>query len=55
MDKETYVTLHQAADKLALAAAHNSGFNNEADCYIKNYEKVLEHLISEYEKHDPKH
>lgn len=50
MDKETYITMHQAADRMALEAARTADKNEEADCYTENYTKVIEHLISEYEK-----
>ena len=53
MDKERYIALHHSADKLALEAARQSNIGSEADCYIENYQKVIEYLISEYKKHDP--
>jgi len=50
MDKETYITMHQAADRMALEAARTAD-DDAAACYIKNYGKVIAYLISEYEKH----
>ena len=54
MDKETYITMHQAADRMALEAARTADKTGAADCYTENYTKVIEHLISEYEKRFPK-
>ena len=55
MNEHMYIQLHSAADRLALEAARVKAIpNTQAECYIENYEKVLEFLISEYEKHDPK-
>ena len=55
MDKETYITLHHSADRLALEAARTAVTDQEADKYIETYQKAIEYLISEYEKNDPKH
>lgn len=52
MNKETYITMHQAADRLALEAARNVDVGEEAGCYTKNYGEVIEYLISEHKKHD---
>ena len=54
MDKETYITLHHSADRLALEAARTGAADQEADKYIKTYQSAIEYLISEFEKHDPK-
>lgn len=54
MNKETYITIHQAADRMALEAARAASEGDEAECYIENYGKVIGYLISEYEKRDPK-
>ena len=54
MDKETYRTLHLAADRLALESARTVSDGEEADKYIETYKSAIEYLISEYEKHAPK-
>ena len=53
MNENMYVTLHQAADRLALEASRQSAAGQEAADYIGAYAKVLDFLISEYEKNDP--
>ena len=52
MNQEAYISMHHAADRMALEASRNVTAGKEADCYIKNYKKVIEYLISEYKKHD---
>ena len=54
MNEQMYVTLHQAADRLALEAARTAPASKEADCYIETYASALEFLISEHEKRFPK-
>ena len=54
MNEYVYITLHNAVAQLALETARDADNGNEADCYIEAYASVLEFLISEYEKHDPK-
>lgn len=53
MDKETYITLHHSADRMALEASRTAEADTAAECYTKNYAKVIEYLISEYEKRKP--
>ena len=53
MDKETYITLHQAADRLALESARTAVREQEAAKYIATYRSVIEYLISEYEENNP--
>jgi hypothetical protein len=52
MNENMYVTLHAAADRVALEAARKITNEVEAVVYIETYWKVLEFLISEYEKND---
>ena len=52
MNENLYITLHNDAAKLALEAARKTTVGREADCFTENYQKVIEHLISEYKKHD---
>ena len=47
-----YRQLHDSADRLALEASRQRpiGSGDEADRYIKAYKKVLDFLLSEYDK-----
>ena len=50
MEQFIYITLHESADRLAREAAREAAAGNEADCYIKAYQKVISFLISEHQK-----
>ena len=52
MNENMYVSLHSAADRLALEAARKTTAGAEAAVYIETYQKALDFLISEYEKND---
>lgn len=54
MNEFIFCKLHDSADRLALEAARCADNGQQADCYTDAYMSVLEFLISEYEKHDPK-
>ena len=57
MDENMYIQLHNAADRLALEAARAESLRDsvleKAECYVMNYKKVLDFLISEYKKNAP--
>ena len=50
MDKEAYVTMHSAADRVALESARKVTDSMAAQVYIDVYKKILEFLIVEYRK-----
>lgn len=55
MDKESFNVLHAAADRLALEATRRlprEGVgNDEAECYIEQYQKVLRFLVDQQKKY----
>ena len=51
MEQFIYITLHESADRLAREAAREAAAGEEADCYMKAYQKVMPFLISEHQKH----
>ncbi len=53
MDRDMYIGLHHAADRLALEAAREDPDSQKHKSYIENYTKVLEFLVDKYKELNP--
>lgn len=52
MEKDMFIELHQAADRVALEAARKVKDEGQADRYITVYGKVSDYLVGVFEKAD---